>query len=221
MSACVYTHTNKRTGEVFYVGVSHEGGKRPHDFSYTARARKWGQYVDEKLAKDTSRIEVSVTPVPNRGEAYRLERALIRQYAPVANTNYNEGGPLPGGPEFTITLFGSPVHCTGAPLMVSLNDVARAGNRWRILNSRSIISVCQVLARKEFIKYRDYLSQKLPGVELIVSGGQGGSSWTRGHINLAVFMASMYGEEFNYEMIETFAKLLGESIGRSGLTKES
>ena len=82
MSACVYTHTNKRTGEVFYVGSI---GPHPRDLRPAVRGPRWGQYFREVLGSDASAIEVNVIPMPDVGEALAAEWDLICQHLPVAN----------------------------------------------------------------------------------------------------------------------------------------
>ena len=82
MSACVYTHTNKHTGEVFYVGSI---GTHPRELRPAMRGVQWGQYFHEVLGGDASAIEVDVIPMPDVGEALAAEWDLICQHLPVAN----------------------------------------------------------------------------------------------------------------------------------------
>ena len=49
MSACVYTHTNKHTGEVFYVGSI---GTHPRELRPAMRGVQWGQYFEGGMDAD-------------------------------------------------------------------------------------------------------------------------------------------------------------------------
>ena len=78
---CVYTHTNRLTNELFYIGKSNDTTTRPYDTN--ARSARWKAYYHHN-----PHIVVTVIPCTTEGEALKLEWDLIQSEQPRCNTQY-------------------------------------------------------------------------------------------------------------------------------------
>jgi hypothetical protein len=103
-----------------------------------------------------------------------------------------------------IDFFGSSVRCDTEERMISLTDLARAGNQWRAVNKLAIKPLAQVLESVGFTEFKKVAEKELPGVELIRVEGKGSTKRTMGHVTLAVYLAEQYSPEFHFHVINTF-----------------
>ena len=103
-----------------------------------------------------------------------------------------------------VDFFGNSVRCDTEDKMVSLTDLARAGNQWRASNGMSIKPLAQVLESVGFVEFKEVAERHLPNAELIKVEGKGNTKRTMGHITLAVYLAEQFSAEFHFSVINTF-----------------
>ena len=85
----VYTHTNKNTGEIFYVGKSKSKSSRPYQRSKSTRSKLWWDYFTEQCGGNKDLVEVNVIECETEGKALNVEWDMINELRPVANQQYN------------------------------------------------------------------------------------------------------------------------------------
>jgi len=102
--------------------------------------------------------------------------------------------------------FGNSVRCYTGGKMVSLTDLAKAGNKWRVANDLSIKPLAQILDSASFEEFKKVAEKDMPGEEIIRHEGRGNTKRTMGHVILAVYIAEQFSPEFHYKVIKTFVE---------------
>ena len=103
-----------------------------------------------------------------------------------------------------VDFFGNSVRCETDGHMVSLTDLATAGNKHRAVNAMPIKPLIQVLNSVAFSEFKAVAEKDMPDMELLRVEGRGNTKRTMGHLFLAVFVAEQYSTEFHYKVIKTF-----------------
>lgn len=91
-------------------------------------------------------------------------------------------------------------------LMVSLSDVVKVGNHWRVNNFMSPVQLSTLLSLKGFNDFLVVCQKNNPDHPMMVTTGKGRNSRTMGHIFLAIYIAEQMSPEFHYEVIRTFVE---------------
>lgn len=105
-----------------------------------------------------------------------------------------------------VDFFGTPVRCETDGLMVSLTDLAKAGNQWRALNSAPYKPLALVTQSKEFAEFVACAERDMPGRELVRVDGRGNTKRTMAHVTIAVYVAEQFSVDFHYKVIKTFVE---------------
>ena len=105
-----------------------------------------------------------------------------------------------------IDFFGNQIRCDTEDKMISLTDLARAGNQWRAARGLPIKPLSQVTESVGFIEFKAVAEREMPEVELLRVEGRGSSKRTMGHVNLAIYFAEQYSPEFHFYVINTFVQ---------------
>jgi hypothetical protein len=105
-----------------------------------------------------------------------------------------------------VDFFGNSVRAETDGLLVSLTDLARAGNAWRALNGlppKALQAVTESVGFTEFVKVvRDDITDK----EVLFSTGKGNKKRTMAHIIIAIYLAEQYSTVFHYNVIKKFVE---------------
>lgn len=90
--------------------------------------------------------------------------------------------------------------------MVSLNDLERAGNAWRLSNGFAYYQLPAFLASKTLEEYRRAASKiwDLPESSFLKKAGKGKTSRTMAHISIAMLFAEQMSPEFHALVHKTF-----------------
>jgi hypothetical protein len=103
-----------------------------------------------------------------------------------------------------IDFFGNSVRADTAGSLVSLTDLARAGNMWRAtrgLQVKTLQAVVESVGFQEFVKVAQ---ADMPTTKVLQVCGSGTTKRTMAHVIVAVYFAEQFSVEFHYEVIKTF-----------------
>lgn len=105
-----------------------------------------------------------------------------------------------------VDLFGNKVLCETEGFMVSLNDMERAGNAWRLSNGMPAYQLGAFLASKTLKEYLDAAAEvwEKPVESFLKKAGKGKTSRTMGHISIAVLLAEQMSPRFHAQVHKTF-----------------
>lgn len=116
-----------------------------------------------------------------------------------------------------VDFFGNTVRAETEGNLVSLTDLAKAGNMWRVSKGLSLKPLQAVVESVGFIEFVKVAQADMPGESIVFSTGKGNSKRTMAHVTIAIYFAEQYSPEFHYSVIKTFieGKLL-EFRGQGG-----
>jgi hypothetical protein len=106
----------------------------------------------------------------------------------------------------SVDFFGNAVRAETAGQMVSVNDLIRAGNKWRIDNRLNPKTVQQVMDSQGLVEYK-VAAAKVWGLSedaLVKVVGKGGQTRTMAHLSVAIYVAEQMSPEFHANVIKTF-----------------
>lgn len=106
----------------------------------------------------------------------------------------------------SVDFFGNAVRAETEGLMVSINDLVRAGNKWRVANDMNPKTVQQVMTSQGLTDYRAAASKvwNVPTDALVRVVGKGATARTMAHISVAIYVAEQMSPEFHANVIKTF-----------------
>jgi hypothetical protein len=102
--------------------------------------------------------------------------------------------------------FGHSVRCYTEGKMVSLTDLAKAGNKWRIANDLPVKQLAQLIDSVGFAEFKAVAEKDMPNEDILRVEGRGNTKRTMGHVMLAVYLAEQFSAEFHYKVIKTFVE---------------
>jgi hypothetical protein len=107
----------------------------------------------------------------------------------------------------SVDFFGNSVRAETEGLRVCLNDLIRAGNKWRIENGLQHKTVQQVTTHN--VDFQSFLLAaskvyNIPAADMFTVVGKGGQARTMGHVAIAIFVAEQMSPEFHVQVIKTF-----------------
>lgn len=105
-----------------------------------------------------------------------------------------------------VDFFGNTVRAETEGTLVSLTDLAKAGNMWRASKGMSIKPLQAVVESVGFIEFVKVAQADMPGQEILFSTGKGNSKRTMAHVIIAIYFAEQYSPEFHYSVIKTFVE---------------
>ena len=103
-----------------------------------------------------------------------------------------------------VDFFGNTVRAETEGTLVSLTDLAKAGNMWRASKGMSIKPLQAVVESVGFIEFVKVAQADMPGQEILFSTGKGNSKRTMAHVIIAIYFSEQYSPEFHYSVIKTF-----------------
>lgn len=105
-----------------------------------------------------------------------------------------------------VDLFGNKILCETDGYMVSLNDMERAGNAWRLANGMPAYQLGAFLNSKTLKEYLSAASVvwDKPLESFLKKAGKGKTSRTMGHISVAVLLAEQMSPYFHAQVHKTF-----------------
>ena len=105
-----------------------------------------------------------------------------------------------------VDFFGTPIRCETDGLMISLTDLARAGNQWRLLNSLPQKTLGNIVDTQGFAAFLAVAQTDMPNQVLYRVDGKGKAKRTMAHVVLAVYVAEQFSPKFHYDVIKTFVE---------------
>lgn len=111
-----------------------------------------------------------------------------------------------GNYNMRIDLFNNKVQCSTEGFMVSLNDLERAGNAWRLSNGYAYYQLAAFLSSKTLEEYIKAAAKvwDLPEDTFLRKAGKGKTSRTMAHISVAMLFAEQMSPEFHAMVHKTF-----------------
>jgi hypothetical protein len=106
----------------------------------------------------------------------------------------------------SVDFFGNTVRAETEGTMVSLTDLTRAGNMWRIQNNLPPKTVQSVIQTQGFIEFVEVVKKDNPNQEVLKVQGAGGTKRTMAHIIIAIYFAEQFSPVFHYNVIKTFVE---------------
>lgn len=105
-----------------------------------------------------------------------------------------------------VDFFGNSVRAETEGHLISLTDLVKAGNMWRINNNMSPKTLQTILDSAGFKEFIEIAKKDMPEKDIMFTVGKGNQRRTMAHIIVAVFVAEQMSPEFHYKVIKTFVE---------------
>ena len=103
-----------------------------------------------------------------------------------------------------VSFFGNDVRCETENSRLSLTDLVKAGNLYRMMNGQSFKPLAQLLESAGFKEFLKVAEKNLGKTDLISVEGRGNEKRTMAHYIIGVYVAEQYSTEFHFKVIQTF-----------------
>lgn len=104
----------------------------------------------------------------------------------------------------SVDFFGHGVRAETDGLLLSLTDLALAGNGWRVRNGLPIRPLQKVVDSVGFQEFLGVAKKNMPDQDLFFVTGRGNKKRTMAHIIVAIYVAEQFSTEFHFHVIKTF-----------------
>lgn len=204
---CAYTHTNTKTGEIFYIGKSGDSSSRPFQLSKTTRNAKWWDYFVKNCDGERGNVKVDVLPAESEGDALKLEWELITKHTPVCNSQYiPEKANTHKACKNMIDLLSSDSIIDATNGMVDMTSFIAQGNLIRLSKGQDAYHASQYLNSSDMQNFISALVDIHGGVasDYLRVEGKGSKARTIADVRIAVKLAMKMDSDSRYKVVDSF-----------------
>ena len=103
-----------------------------------------------------------------------------------------------------VDFFGNSVRAETEGRLVSITDIVKAGNMWRVSKGLPLKTLQAVVESTGFNEFIKVVKNDMPKSEVLFTVGQGNKKRTMAHVTIAIYVAEQMSPEFHYNVIKTF-----------------